>query len=49
MCITLIAAYYVDSIFRIPADFVVTARWLLLMVGTSVSLGFPLGVFSLIL
>jgi O-antigen/teichoic acid export membrane protein len=49
MCITLIAAYYVDSIFRIPADFVVTARWLLLMVGTSVSLGFPLGVFSGIL
>jgi O-antigen/teichoic acid export membrane protein len=49
MCITLIAAYYVNSIFRIPADFVVTARWLLLMVGTSVSLGFPLGVFSGIL
>ncbi len=49
MSITLIATRYVDSIFRIPADFVVTARWLLLMVGTSVSLGFPLGVFSGIL
>lgn len=49
MVITLIATYYVNSIFRIPADFVVMARWLLLMVGTSVSLGFPLGVFSGIL
>jgi O-antigen/teichoic acid export membrane protein len=46
MGMTLIAAYYVNLIFRIPAEFVVTARWLLLMVGTSVSLGFPLGVFS---
>jgi len=41
---TLIASYYVTSIFRIPTASVVTARWLLLMVGTSVSLGFPLGV-----
>ena len=46
MLITLVATYYVNSIFKIPAEFVVTARWLLLMVGTSVSLGFPLGVFS---
>jgi len=46
MLITLIATLYVNSIFRIPAEFVVTARWLLLMVGTAVSLGFPLGVFS---
>lgn len=46
MGITLLAAYYLNSIFRIPADFVGTARWLLIMVGTSVSLGFPLGVFS---
>lgn len=49
MAITLIAAYYVSSIFRIPADFVSTARWLLLMAGTAVSLGFPLGVFGGIL
>ena len=49
MAITLIAAYYVNSIFRIPADFVSTARWLLLMAGTAVSLGFPLGVFGGIL
>jgi O-antigen/teichoic acid export membrane protein len=46
MLITLIATYYVDSIFRVPAEFLVTARWLLFMVGASVSLGFPLGVFS---
>ena len=49
MLITLVAAYYVNSILRISPAFVVTARWLLLMVGTSVSLGFPLGVFGGIL
>src|SRR5579871_2471418 len=49
MLITLIGTYYVDSIFRIPPEFVTTARWLLLMVGASVSLGFPRGVFSGIL
>jgi O-antigen/teichoic acid export membrane protein len=49
MAITLIAAYYVNSIFRVPADFVSTARWLLLMAGTAVSLGFPLGIFGGIL
>ena len=49
MAITLIASYYVNSIFRVPADFVSTARWLLLMAGTAVSLGFPLGIFGGIL
>ena len=49
MLVTLVATYYVNSIFRIPTEFVVTARWLLFMVGASVSLGFPLGVFSGIL
>src|SRR5580700_4724377 len=49
MAITLIAAYYINSIFRIPAEFLVTARWLLLMAGTAVSLGFPLGIFGGIL
>jgi O-antigen/teichoic acid export membrane protein len=49
MAVTLIAAYYLNSIFRIPAEFVVMARWLLLIVGTAVSVGFPLGVFSGIL
>jgi len=47
--VTCIAAYYVNSIFRIPVGFVGTARLLLLMVGSSVSLGFPLGVFGGIL
>ncbi len=46
MSITLVAAYFVSSIFKIQPEFVTTARWLLLMVGASVSLGFPLGVFS---
>lgn len=46
LAITLAGAYYLDSIFRVPTEFVRTARWLLVMVGTSVSLGFPLGVFS---
>jgi len=46
MSITLVAAYFVSSIFKIKPEFVTTARWLLLMVGASVSLGFPLGVFS---
>lgn len=49
MAITLILSHYVSTIFRIPADFVRAARWLLLMVGASVSLGFPLGLFGGIL
>jgi len=47
---TLIMTYYVYYIsLRIPAGFVPTARWLLLMVGTSISPGFPMGVLSGIL
>ncbi len=49
LVVTFIATYYVDAIFRVPREFLITARWLLLMVGTSVSLGFPIGVFSGIL
>lgn len=50
MAITIVATYYVNSIFpKITPEFLLTARWLLFMVGTSVSLGFPLGVFSGIL
>jgi O-antigen/teichoic acid export membrane protein len=49
LILTFIAAYHVDGIFRVPREFLVTARWLLLMVGASVSLGFPIGVFSGIL
>lgn len=49
MLITFAGSSFVDSIFKIPAEFLTTARWLFLMVGTSVSLGFPLGIFSGIL
>jgi len=46
MLITLTASFYVGSIFRIPADFLTTARLLFLIVGSAVALGFPLGVFG---
>jgi O-antigen/teichoic acid export membrane protein len=49
IAITLVAAHYVYAIKGIAPEFVVTARWLLLMVGMAVSLGFPLGVFGGIL
>ena len=44
LLVTGVLAIYVDHIFKIPPEFHSTARWLLLMVGTSVGLGFPLGV-----
>ena len=44
LVITLIVTVYIDDIFRIDPAFRNTARWLLLMVGSAVSLGFPLGV-----
>jgi len=47
--VTCVLYVYADRIFRIPPDFYGTTRWLLLMVGTSVALGFPLGVFGGIL
>ena len=40
---------HVDSVFRVPADFVPTARLLFLIVGAAVALGFPAGVFAGIL
>jgi O-antigen/teichoic acid export membrane protein len=49
VAITLVAAHYVYAIKGIAPEFVVTARYLLLMVGMAVSLGFPLGVFGGIL
>lgn len=42
--ITLLGAAYVDSWFHIPVLLRPSARWLFLMVGTAVSLGFPLGI-----
>jgi O-antigen/teichoic acid export membrane protein len=49
MVVTLICSLFVDRLFRIPADFLGTARLLFLMVGTAVALGFPTGVFGGIL
>lgn len=42
--LSLAGSVYVDRFFRIPPEFHSTAHWLLLMVGTSVALGFPLGI-----
>ena len=43
--VTLVLSFYIGHIFpKIPAELHSTARWLLLMVGVSVGLGFPLGV-----
>ena len=47
--VTFIGSYFVDSMFHIPPDFLHTARWLFLIVGLSVALGFPLGIFAGIL
>src|SRR5438105_2065829 len=49
LCLTVVGASYVDHVFRVPASFLSTARMLFLMVGTSVAIGFPLGVFGGIL
>jgi len=46
LVITLAGCAYVDRVFHIAPDFQSTARWLLLLVGGSVALGFPLGVFG---
>lgn len=49
LLITVAVSFYVGSIFRVSGDSVHLARWLFLMVGTAVALGFPLGVFGGIL
>jgi O-antigen/teichoic acid export membrane protein len=49
MTVTLVCSLFVDHLFRIPPEFLLTARWLLLIVGTAVALGFPTGVFGGIL
>jgi len=46
LLLTLTVCFYVNAIFRIPPELHTTARWLLLMVGCSVALGFPLGIFD---
>jgi O-antigen/teichoic acid export membrane protein len=44
LLVTVFLSFYVDHIFKIPPEFHSTARWLLLLVGASVGIGFPLGV-----
>jgi O-antigen/teichoic acid export membrane protein len=46
MVLTALLSSYIEHFFKIPPEFHSQARWLLLMVGASVSLGFPLGVFG---
>ncbi len=46
MLITVVGYFYVDRMFHIAPGFQSTARWLFLLVGGSVALGFPLGVFG---
>jgi len=45
LLVTLVMASQVDR-FHVPPDFQQTARWLMLMVGTAVALGFPTGIFG---
>jgi O-antigen/teichoic acid export membrane protein len=47
--ITVVGAVYIHRLFNVPSGFLRDARLLFLMVGTSVALGFPLGVFGGIL
>src|SRR5271169_1717258 len=46
LLITLAGCLYIDRLFHIEAAFQATARWLFLIVGASVALGFPFGVFG---
>ena len=49
MIVTVVLSIYVDRLFKIPPEFHSDARWLLLMTGASVAVGFPLGVIGGIL
>ena len=46
LLVTLVGYFEIGRMFRIPVQFLSTARWLLLMVGASISIGFPAGVFG---
>jgi O-antigen/teichoic acid export membrane protein len=46
MIVTVALTASLDRLFRIPAALETQARWLMLMAGGSVALGFPLGVFG---
>jgi len=43
---TVITSRYVGSMFKIDPSFLATAHWLFLIVGLSVAIGFPLGIFA---
>jgi len=47
--ITITLSFFVGSIFRISGSSIDVARWLFLMAGSAVAMGFPLGVFGGIL
>jgi O-antigen/teichoic acid export membrane protein len=49
MMVTVALTVSLDRIFRIPPGMLTQARWLMLMAGGSLALGFPLGVFGGIL
>jgi O-antigen/teichoic acid export membrane protein len=49
LAITIAGSFYVDRFFHVSASLEGAARWLLLLVGTSVAVGFPLGMFGGIL
>ena len=46
MAVTIVLSAHVSSIFRMPPEFVGTARLLFLIVGASVAIGFPAGIFG---
>ncbi len=46
MLVTLVMASQVDRMFHVPPDLRSTARCLLLLVGASVAIGFPAGIFG---
>jgi O-antigen/teichoic acid export membrane protein len=49
LLLTFSIAPYLDTLFHISPEFHTTSRWLLLIVGSSVALGFPLGITGSIL
>ncbi len=46
MLVTVVVASQINRMFHVPPEFLSTARWLLLMVGAAVALGFPFGIFG---
>lgn len=46
LILTGILSVYVDHVFKIPPELHSEARWLLLIVGTAVGIGFPMGVIG---